>query len=191
LGLLSIECPDTTTSRLLIPERIGVEIMKSILASVGLLTATVIAGCSSGPSPEELARQALEAPSEEEQDRAAAALADLGETGLPQMQALLAHSTASPRVKGRVIEGLAMARDWDSIPALINAMESNSLEVRGRAGSAVTALLGADFGFRAKGSPASREQAIRAIRAEYERMRDHPPPGYHTSRNDRAQSAGS
>ncbi|MCX7427410.1 MAG: hypothetical protein NTW96_17490 [Planctomycetia bacterium] len=155
--------------------------MKWSLVLVGAVTTLAMSGCSGKPSPDELARKALEAPTVEEQERAATALADLGVPALPQIRELAVNPKASLPVKLRMMDAVVLARDWDSMPMLLTAMESDSIEIRGRATSSVMALLGARFNFPVEGSVQARRQAMQAVRAAYEKMRDHPPPGYHTT----------
>jgi hypothetical protein len=62
-------------------------------------------------------------------------------------------------------------------------MESESIEIRARATGSVMAMLGATFAYPVDGSVQSRRQALIPIRAYYDKMRDHPPPSYHTTRS--------
>jgi hypothetical protein len=156
--------------------------VKWSLVLVCALTTLAMPGCSGTPSPDDLARKALEAQTPQEQERAATALADLGVPALPQIRELAVNPKASLPVKLRMMDAVVLARDWDSMPMLLTAMESNSIEIRSRATSSVMALLGATFKFPVEGSVQSRRQALQSIRAEYEKMRDHPPPGYHSTK---------
>ena len=165
------------------PSRIfGVTIVKWAAVFAGALTTLAMMGCSGGPSPDALAQKVLEAPTPEEQDRAAIALADLGVPALPQIRELAANPKTPLPVKLRMMDAVVGARDWDSMPTLLDAMESESIEIRGRAAGSVMRMLGATFQFPVDGSVQSRQRALQAIRAEYEKMNQNPPPGYHTAK---------
>ena len=157
-------------------------IVKWAAVFAGALTTLAMVGCSSGPSPEELARKVLEAQTPQEQERAAIALADVGVPALPQIRELAADPKTPLPVKLRMMDAVVGARDWDSMPMLLNAMESESVEIRGRATGSVMAMLGATFQFPVDGSVQSRQKAMQAIRAEYEKINQNPPPTYHTAK---------
>lgn len=156
--------------------------MKWVAVVVGALTTLVMVGCSGKPSPDALARKILEASTPEEQERAAVALSDLGLVAVPQMRELASNSSLPLRVKFQMFDGLVSAKDLDSVPILIEAMESDSAQVRSRASGSVMRLLGAQFPFQPDAPAQTRRQQMQAIRAECEKLRDHPPPGYHSTR---------
>ena len=132
-------------------------------------------------SPEELVRVALESPDPAQQEKAAVELAELGRPALKHLQRLLAESQSN-HVRAAVIQGLAFQRDYDSMPALLDAMADPSLVVRGRAGAAVQRLLGLKFGFDADGPPDEREKIIMAVRKQWESLRN--SPGFKTRKKE-------
>lgn len=128
-------------------------------------------------SPEELSRDALEAATPAAREQAALDLARSGDRGRQHLRDVLDKSKA-PEVKAAVIQGLAGVRDFDSMPRLIQNLEDTSQRVRASANAAVVEILGADFYFRADDPPEKRAAAIQAIKREYERFKQKPPPMY-------------
>lgn len=142
----------------------------AIVAGAVLVLPSIL-GCQRPPSPEELARQALEASSPGDQEVAAVRLAELGAEAKEHLQQVLAESQ-SPAVRAACIRGLAAQRDYDSMPAFLDALDDESELVRGRAGVAVQELLGADFGYRHNAPPKQRKAKIKQLRQEWERVKD-------------------
>ncbi len=122
-------------------------------------------------SPEELARLALEAPTPDEQERAAVRLAELGPEATSHLRRVLSESQSSA-VRAACIRGLAARRDYDSMPEFLKALEDESPLVRGRAGVAVQKLLGADCGYRQDLPQRQHQAAVKALRKEWERLKD-------------------
>jgi HEAT repeat protein len=104
-------------------------------------------------------------------ERAAIELADYGERALPQLRQVFRESTV-PEVRAAAILGISQAKDWQSVPELLNAMEDESLLVRGRAGAAVRDLIGADYHFRAEDPPEKRAAILSEIRRVYHVMNE-------------------
>ena len=125
--------------------------------------------------PEELARQALDTKSEQKvQERAAAQLAKAPRPAeCKQLNRVLRQSKA-PAVRAACIRGLGVARDYESMDTLLDALEDESPLVRGRAGVAITRLLGRDYHFRAQDPPAKRAEAIKNIRNYWNEMKGSP-----------------
>jgi hypothetical protein len=137
-----------------------------------------------GPSPKELAHQALEAPTPAAQEAAALQLARLAnddhqaDEGLRQEAKQYLHrvlaKSQSPPVQAACLQGLAAQWDYDIMPALLKALEHDSALVRGRAAAAIQRLLSVDLGYRYDDPPEKRRQAVRRIAKYWEQMRDSP-----------------
>jgi len=128
-------------------------------------------------APELLARRALTAPTVQEREKAALDLARSGPQALPHLRRVLAESD-TPVVRAAVIEGLGGQRDWPSMPQLLDALEDDDLQVRGRAGVAVSRILGLEFFFQADDPFEQRQPVVGEMRACYEAMQKSPPPQY-------------
>lgn len=128
-------------------------------------------------SPEALARTALEGSSPEEKTQAALDLAALGKEAAGPMRDVLSASN-EPTVRAAMIEGLAALRDWQSMPQFIEALGDDSTVVRGRAGRAVSRLLGVDFHYSATAPAPERARKIKEIQEAYETMNKNLPPQY-------------
>lgn len=81
----------------------------------------------------------------------------------------LLGQAADPTVQGAAALGLAAMRDIDSIPAIMDLMDSPAPVVRQRSGQAVAELMGIPLPFDANGEAAARAKAIAAYRHEYDR----------------------
>jgi HEAT repeat protein len=110
-----------------------------------------------------LADRALGAATVNERQKAAIELSRRGKDAAEQMRRVFGQST-TPEVKAAAAEGLGCLLDVDSLPALIDAMEDGSLLVRGRAGVAVSRIVGGDAGFRANGPLKERQEAVAKYR---------------------------
>lgn len=135
------------------------------------------------PSPEQLARQALEAPDAQDRETAAVRLAELAnrnevdrswrQEAKQQLRRVLAKSP-SPPVRAACILGLASQWDYQSMPALLEALDDRSALVRGRAAMAVRRLLSVNFGYHHDDPPEKRRQAKKRICDHWETMCDSP-----------------
>jgi hypothetical protein len=124
-------------------------------------------------SPEELAQIALTASTPQEQEKAAVELAPLGHSAVEPMVRVLSESR-TPEVRAVMIQGLAVERDFDSMPAFLNALDDESVLVRTRAAGAVQRLLQIDVGYRADAPREKRLEKIKVFREDWEKMRVTP-----------------
>ena len=159
--------------------------LKLLLAlAAGLLTLTIgvygyfaLSGGERLAPAAKLADQALNAPTPDAREKAALDLARCGSGAEPHLRRVLAESQQAS-VKAAVIQGLTALGDWESVPQIIDTLNDNDDQVRGRAEAAVTTLLGKDFFFRPADEPLDRPAAVQAARAEYERIRNSPSPKF-------------
>lgn len=152
--------------------------------ALGVLLAITVVYYGSGwlggglSSPDALVDVALSDSDLGARERAALDLIQVGPAAVPHLRRILAESN-EPKVQAAAIDGLSTLKDWEGVPALLDAMEhSNSALVRGRASAAVTRMLGADFQYRANGDRRQQAAALAVMRAEYDRMAKNPPPEY-------------
>ena len=136
----------------------------------------LLVGCDGRPpSDEELMQRALNAASAEERERAAVTLAGRGPAALAatpadrradfldaspavaRLRKLLGD--AEPRVQAAAASGLAGLRDIDSLPRLLDLMNSPHAVVRLRSDAAVSSLLDVGFSFDAMSPDANAERA--------------------------------
>ncbi|MCA9187645.1 MAG: hypothetical protein KDA99_18580 [Planctomycetales bacterium] len=149
-------------------------IAMALLGVAGLMTFLLMR--SRGPSAEALAELALTAPSMQERQAAAAKLTDLGASALPQMRQVFEQSDA-PEVRGICVEGLGRNWDYESLDAIISAMEDPSPDLRGRAGLIAGRMTGRDRPFFAHGPEAERRVIIEHVRQDWEEIRKSPYSG--------------
>ena len=110
-------------------------------------------------------RQAMSDQRAEVREAAAAATGACGSQADVQTLTGVLTSREEPQVRAAAAQSLGQLLAYDSLPALIDALEDPDEEVRGRAGAAVRALLAnRDMGFRADDPPERRAEAIRRIR---------------------------
>ncbi|MDE0735626.1 MAG: hypothetical protein OSB47_07375 [Pirellulaceae bacterium] len=121
------------------------------------------------PSPEELAEQALNAATSEEQEAAAVKLSQSGQAGITQLRRVYQESTVV-EVRAACIKGLGVLRDYDSMAIFFDGLEDDSALIRGRAGVAMVRMLGRDYRFRANGSVADRVKSITGMQKAWEEM---------------------
>jgi len=153
----------------------------TILIAVVVILAGVVIGTQTGlfsssgedPPPAELAEQALTATQSADREVAAGKLIRGSyQEALPAIRRVMAE-TEDPKVKAVVIRGLQRFYDHDSLPMMIDAMESDSLHVRAAAEHAVPPLLGIDL-FDADADPGTRAQQVAAVRRQWEWVRNNP-----------------
>lgn len=150
--------------------------IRSAVLGGGLVVLLAMASCEQAASPDELARQALHAPTARQQQEAVARLAECGKDARGHLQRVMAQSQSS-QVRAVCIQALAVQWDYDSIPAFLDALDDRSETVRGQAVRAVERLLSKDlaqFGYRYDDPPGKRARAIQRIRQDWERTRDSP-----------------
>ena len=126
-------------------------------------------------TPEQLAEQALNGENLTVQTRAAAQLSTQG--AAPQLRQIIAQ-TRNSEVRATAAQALGDLADFQSVPELLRLCDDPSPLVRGRAGAAVTNIIGMDFFFKADDPPEQRKAAIESMRRAYEQMRRSLPPGY-------------
>ncbi len=147
----------------------------------GALIGTVLTvGCSDGGyeyrSPKELADVALSDASHQTRRTAALDLSrhpDKEETAVELRRVL--RDSNDPGIQALAVSGVTRLDDWDSMPLLLDALESDSEELRGRAIVGVNKMLGLDYHFRASDSPENQTKRIAAMRQVYEEMNKHFP----------------
>lgn len=134
---------------------------------VALVGVVLFLGSRSGlASAEELANRALNGATPEEQQRAALDLGRVGAAALEPLRRVLAESK-TPEVRAAAIEGLLDLQDYTSVPIFLSLLDDPSPLVRGRAGVAVTQLLGRNFQYVAEDPPAKRSEAIQKMKRAY------------------------
>jgi len=139
----------------------------SILA-VGLLVllALMVRWFLSGsgfPPPEDLAATALSDQDENDREAAAELLARHPDDPLTLLRKVVAESE-SARVRAAAALGLGRLHDWESIPLLIEGLESDSVFLRERSVAALRQILSRDFGYRPRADEPERRQAIETIK---------------------------
>ncbi|MCA9247145.1 MAG: hypothetical protein KDA42_08525 [Planctomycetales bacterium] len=119
------------------------------------------------PPPDALAAQVAGEAPVEVKVIAARQLAQHGEMAREQIHAQLAnHRVQEPKVVAALLTATARARDHRSLPTAVELLEHPDPKVRGQAGVAVRAILGADFGFRANAPPQRRAEVIAHIKRD-------------------------
>lgn len=147
------------------------------IAGVLLLVAVVFYGwrwlsSPSKPSAEKLAGVALSGAPEERQE-AALMLIALDDTALPLMRRVLQQSKA-PEVRAAMIQGLIQQYDYGSMPAILDALDDESLLVRTRAAPAVLNLLCFGVSYAPNDPPEKRREVVKACRQRWETMLKSP-----------------
>jgi hypothetical protein len=147
----------------------------------------VLLGCQQEtPSPAELAHKALQSDDPAEQERAAVDLAQLGsnkeldpqirDEAKQQLRHLL-DKTQSPLVRKACIHGLGSLWDYESMPAMLDALDDESEAVRSAASVTVERMMSvtlAGFGYKFSDPAQKRAPAVKRIRADWETKRDSP-----------------
>ena len=82
--------------------------------------------------------------------------------------AITQHSRYEPEVVAPLVQATMKNRDYRSVPSLIELLDHPDPLVRGRAGTAITKILGADVGYRANMPEAERKKMIEAIKFTYQ-----------------------
>ena len=118
-------------------------------------------------------RRALQDPRPEVRAAAMVTVGRCDEKEGAQVLAEVLEGNNPPHLRAAAAQALGRMRAWDAMPALINALEDESEQVRGRAGAAVRRMFaGRDPGFRANAPPHERARAIRVIRDCWRTVRD-------------------
>ena len=130
------------------------------------------------PPPAEVA-QTLDNSSQTEQQVAAAnQFVRHGPAARQEVRtALNQHQRYDPEVVEPLVQASMKNRDYRSMPTLMELLNHEDVMVRGRAGAAVTKILGVDVGYRAEMPEPERKKMIEAIRMTYEnslpQLREH------------------
>ena len=128
-------------------------------------------------TPEQLVEQALSGDNPVAQSMATMQLAEPQHNAAPQLRQVL-REASHPDVRAAAAQGLGDVQDFQSVPELLRLCDDPSPLVRGRAGAAVTNIIGMDFFFKADDPPKQRKAVIEAMQRAYEQMRRQPPPKY-------------
>ena len=151
---------------------------KTLLKVAGGLLAVVVVwygwGLFSGQrvrSPEELVRLALSDADQAQREEAALCLSRHPDKPVAELRRVFTESD-SERVRVAAALGLGLVRDWDSVPRLLEAMQSPSVLLRSRAATAVNRIVGQDFGFRAQDPQPQRRKAIEVIKKNWPLCRE-------------------
>mgnify|MGYP000454058467 CR=1 FL=1 len=121
--------------------------------------------------PSVLADRILNAPSAEEKISAAHDMVRHGPVARAEMDRVLAtFRTDDPAVAVAVFDAAAAAKCWRSLPKLFDWMEHPDARIRGKAGSAVSVIMGADYFFRASDPPEKRAETLARIKMVYQRL---------------------
>ena len=113
-------------------------------------------------------RQAMSDQRAEVREAAAAAAGACGTPADAQTLTGVLSSREDPKVRAAAAQSLGHLLAYDSLPALVEALDDPDEEVRGRAGAAVRALFSnRDMGYRADDPPQQRAEAVRKIRQWY------------------------
>jgi len=119
--------------------------------------------------PDTLADRALSGADRDEREEAAARLSEHPNLPVEHLRRV-AEEGDTPQVRAAATLGLGRARDWESMPLLIEALESDSELERGRAASAINRIVGQDFGYRARDPVEKRREAIELIKLKWPRL---------------------
>ncbi len=140
-------------------------------------------------SPKELADTALMADDPQQRESAAAQLIRHGGLARNELRRVLVESD-TPEVRAACIQSLAALQDYESMGAMLDALEDSSAMVRARAGQAVDRLLGANYGFRYSDPPAQRAAQVKFLRKEWEQYQDSEVFRQYIERLKRKQDEG-
>ena len=120
------------------------------------------------PPPGVLAQTLDSSASKEEKVKAANGFVRHGPVArLEVRSALSQHKVYEPEVVEPLVQATMKNRDYRSVPALIELLDHPDPLVRGRAGAAITKIIGADMGYRANMPEAERKKMIKAIEFTY------------------------
>lgn len=140
-----------------------------LLLAVVVVVASLVGGDSKQPlrSPDVLLRDATSTgDSDAERSRRRKAARELVQQAAVATEALrqLADESDDAAVRATAMQGLGKARDRDSVPMLLDALEDDDPRVRGQANAALIKIYEADFGFRAYDSADKRAASVRLWR---------------------------
>jgi uncharacterized protein (UPF0147 family) len=152
----------------------------------GLITLWTVSGCQQAPSPADLAREALQAATADEQELAAVTLEHMAND--PELdrplrdevrQALrqVLKESSAPAVRAACIRALSSQWDYQSMPAFLDALDDPSEVVRGLAAAALEHMMSVTlkgFGYDYRAPPATQAAAIKRIRDYWDEKRESP-----------------
>jgi len=72
-----------------------------------------------------------------------------------------------PAIRAAAARAIGRLELWDSMPALVAALEDGDRRVRGAANGGIIGVLGVDYGFKPNADRAQRRKAVEKIKAEY------------------------
>lgn len=122
------------------------------------------------PAPDILLQKALRTPTDEAAERAALQLAQAGPAAAPQLRRL-AREAADPQLQAIGLQGLGQAKDWDGMPAVLEALVSPDEIVRGRALTAAGQILGRNYAPVQHRRPDAWAAQVELVRRHYEASR--------------------
>jgi hypothetical protein len=152
--------------------------MKNPQRQLGFLAMTLLTICGCGCDSQEstvsvsaqstsaeLVDAATDADPLAVRELAAVELARRGDQAIEEQRTMFV-ATTEPVVRGRMADALGDQRDWQSVPALLDAMETDdSPLVRRRASIAMMKIIRIDYGYDAAAPPARRTAAVAKYRA--------------------------
>jgi len=86
---------------------------------------------------------------------------------VPQLLLERFAAETSPQPRAAAANALGKLQYWPAVEPLIEALEDDSVPVRGAAGAALRKILGLGFGFRAADPPRKRAAAVARIRQHW------------------------
>jgi len=152
---------------------------KALLVALGVAVAAMLAwwcwpsSAQREDPPQVLQERVLQGNSPEVQSQAAQDMVKYkaSEEARPFVhQALAEYRGNDPEVLVPLVQGVLKQRDYKSLPRLFDLMEHPDPRVRGKAGAAVSEIMGADYGFHAADPPEKRREVLKHIRAIYPKM---------------------
>jgi HEAT repeat protein len=86
---------------------------------------------------------------------------------VPELLLKLFLTETSPQTRAAAANALGKLQYWPAVEPLLEALEDESVTVRGAAGAAIRKILGLDFGFRASDPPQKRAADAARIREHW------------------------
>lgn len=144
------------------------KILAGVIA-VGLLALAALYGIPflSSPSAKQLAEQALEAASAEEQISAAHALVGLGEDARTQIREV-AYQSKTKSVVSICLLALSRMMDHESMDLFFEKIKDDSEAVRSAAAKSLKAILGRNYRFPVSGRIDKRNKVIAQMKKDWE-----------------------
>jgi hypothetical protein len=152
---------------------------KAVLVALGVAVAAMVAwwcwpsGAQRVDPPQVLQERVLQGSSPEVQSQAAQDMVKYKpseEARTSVHQALAEYRGNEPEVLVPLVQSVLKQRDHKSLPRLLDLMEHPDPRVRGKAGAALSEIMGADYGFRAGDPPEKRRKVLKYVREIYPAM---------------------